>query len=408
MIRAIAAGTVFILLFFVYGFYVSQTNLEVIPSGIEQDHPAGFYDYRGISNVQSSLSQGSSLPVEIAAEALKAGLDFLIVTDANQLEFPNPMNSYYEKLLVMTEAEYSFLDSRILRITETGPKTFSSASDFNLHLTDLLSQPADQTSEGLSILAHPFDRGNPTWTGPYPPGLDGIEILNPRSIAGKAWAQSKVDVFWSSLFYFFNSKYAFLRLFREPLEEISVWDSISKDRPFWGFAGANATARAIPWAGYLLRFPSYQRSLELVSNHVILSSELTGSYAKDRSKILRAIKRGQFYISVDILGNPKGFNVTVSDGEKTHLMGSRLTLKPGFKLKAHLGTEPTAFYEIVLLKDGVRESTSNQPELEYEIKEPGVYRVIVRVSPLLPLPDAKKWITWIYSNPFFINSKSGL
>lgn len=141
---------------------------------------------------------------------------------------------------------------------------------------------------------------------------------------------------------------------------------------------------------------------------MILNSELTGSYAKDRSKILRALKRGQFYISVDILGNPKGFNVTIVDGDKTLLMGSRLPLKSGLKLKAHLGTEPSAFYEIVLLKDGIRESTSNQPELEYEIKEHGTYRVIVRVSPLLPLPDAKKWITWIYSNPFFVTPKAGL
>jgi hypothetical protein len=41
-------------------------------------------------------------------------------------------------------------------------------------------------------------------------------------------------------------------------------------------------------------------------------------------------------------------------------------------------------------------------EIDYAITTPGVYRLEVRVIPLLPLPDAKKWIGWIYTNPFFV------
>lgn len=405
MIRSIIAGTVLVIIFFIYGFYVSQTDVLIIPPEIEQENPLGYYDYKGIANVQTNLSQGSSSPTEVASEALKADLDFLILTDVNQLEPAELLNSYFGKLLVMSEAEYSFLDSRILFISDSGARSFNAFSDINLFLTDILSQPATQSRDGIAIHAHPFDRGGPTWTGPYPTGLQGLEILNPKSIAGRAWANSKLDVLWSSLFYFFNSKYAFLRLFREPHEELSLWDSISEDRPFWGFAGANASARAVPLADYLVRFPSYQKSLEIVSNHVILPSELTGSYQKDRSKIIKALKSGQFYFSVDLLGNPKGFNVVVLDGEKTHLMGSKMTFKPGLKLHARLGRAPEAFYEVVLIRNGQREKTENGPELKFDIKEPGTYRIIVRVSPLLPLPDAKKWITWIYSNPFFVSPR---
>ncbi len=32
----------------------------------------------------------------------------------------------------------------------------------------------------------------------------------------------------------------------------------------------------------------------------------------------------------------------------------------------------------------------------------GVYRVIARVFPTLTLPDGQRWITWIYSNPFYV------
>lgn len=406
--RSIVVGTFFVLLFFVYGFYVSQSDIQIIPPEIEQENPPGFYDYKGIANVQTNLSQGSSTPTEVAAEALKTDLDFLILTDVNLMQEHQSLNSYFGKLLVMSEAEYTFLDSRVLFISDTGAHGFTSAGDINLFMTDILSQPPTLSRDGIAIHAHPFDRGNPTWTGAYPTGLQGLEILNPKSMAAKAFANSKLDVLWSSLFYFFDSRYAFLRLFREPLEELALWDKIGEERPFYGFAGANASARAIPLADYLIKFPSYQKSLEVVANHIILPSELTGNYQKDRAKIVKALKSGQFYFSVDLLGNPKGFNTLVLDGEKNYLMGSKIPFKPGLKLQARIGRAPEAFYEMVLIKNGQREKTVNVPNLEFEIKEPGTYRIIVRVSPVFPLPDAKKWITWIYSNPFFVGARSGL
>jgi hypothetical protein len=73
------------------------------------------------------------------------------------------------------------------------------------------------------------------------------------------------------------------------------------------------------------------------------------------------------------------------------------------KLKAHLPSEPTAFYELVVFKNGEREATSNEMDLNYTLSGPGIYRVIVRVSPFLPFPEGKKWITWIYTNNFYVN-----
>lgn len=207
--RSIVVGTFFVLLFFVYGFYVSQSDIQIIPPEIEQENPPGFYDYKGIANVQTNLSQGSSTPTEVAAEALKTDLDFLILTDVNLMQEHQSLNSYFGKLLVMSEAEYTFLDSRVLFISDTGAHGFTSAGDINLFMTDILSQPPTLSRDGIAIHAHPFDRGNPTWTGAYPTGLQGLEILNPKSMAAKAFANSKLDVLWSSLFYFFDSAMPF-------------------------------------------------------------------------------------------------------------------------------------------------------------------------------------------------------
>lgn len=407
MIRLLVGLSSLLIVYFCYGIYVAQSDIEIFPSEIKGENPIGYHDYRGALNVQTDLSLGSSHPAQVIDDAKHVGLDFLILTDVNQFEQAESINGYHDNLLVMSEAEYSFLDSRLMIVGETQGQ-LESRGDVNLFLTDLLSQERRQNRDALAILAHPFVHGQPTWTGAYPPGLHGLEVLNPKSMGSKAWDNSKLDVFWSFVIYPFNSKYAFLRLFREPHEETSLWDKISEERPFFGFAGADASARAVPLANYHMRFPSYQKSLEIVSNHLLLSSELTGNFQKDRQKIYQAFRNGSFYFSLDLLGDPKGFNVTVSEKDHVFPMGSRLTYRPGLHLQARLGREPTSFYEIVLFKDGQREELTNKPELQYDIKSPGIYRIAVRVSPLFPLPDAKKWITWIYSNPFFVTERAGL
>ncbi len=393
--------TGFLVFYFTYGLYISQFDSSVIPVELKPANPPGFYDYRGVSNVRTNRSSGSSDPVEVISDAKAAGLDFLILTD-NLSQSPEPSNSkYHERILVMDERESLFLDSRILILSKNHDPIPGDTGAFSIFFTDLISQKKNLNSDNLLILALPFNNG-PTWTGPYPTALDGLEILNPKSISQKAWQKSRTSVIWSFVTYPFNPRFSFLRLFNEPTEETSLWDKLSAEGPMWGFAGAEANARAIPLANYLVKFPSYQMSFSFMSNHVLLTTELTGSYEKDKAKLLGALKHGQFYASLDILGDPKGFNATVIDQDRVYPMGSQVKLSKGQKIYARLPIEPRDFYEIVLLKNGSREATSNKQELTYEIKSPGVYRVVVRVSPTLPLPDAKKWISWIYTNPFYI------
>ncbi|PWU19055.1 MAG: hypothetical protein C5B49_06360 [Bdellovibrio sp.] len=404
MIRFFAALTALIIFYFCYGIYVAQMDIEILPSEIKREHPHGFHDYRGAINVETNLSRGSAHPLQVIEEAQRAGLDFLILTDVNQFSQAESFNGYHDRVLVMSEAEYAFLDSRLLLVEKGPQRTLTQASEANLYLTDTLSQEWNQGREAMVILAHPFVRGQPTWTGAYPPGLHGIEILNPKAIGENSWLDSKLNVIWSLLTYPFNPKYAFLRLFREPIEETSLWDSISAARPFYGFAGADASARAVPLANYFVRFPSYQRSLEIVSNHILLGSELTGNFSKDRQKIYQAFRSGNFYAALDLLGDPRGFNAVLSDHDHAYLMGSRIDLKAGLVLTAKLGHQLNVDYELVLLKDGQRELMVHEPELNYEIKSPGVYRIVVRVCPTLPLPDGKKWMTWIYTNSFYVSA----
>lgn len=391
-----------LLLYLAYGFYLSQSDLVVIPANFKPESSAEYYDYRGVMNVRTSLSNGSSSPLDVIVDAKAAGLDFLFLTDVNQYDQSESLNGYNGNLLVAVAGEYSFLDSRILYYNLDPNKRPSDSAEAQLFFTDLLSQKFSENKDGLVVLAHPFNNG-PTWTGAYPPGLDGIEILNPKSISTKAWLRSKLDVLWSLFIYPFNSRYSFLRLFREPSEEIALWEQLSRERSTLAFGGSDASARAVPWADALLKFPSYEKSFEITNNHILLSSELTGNYQKDRQKIFAAVKKGNFYVSLDLLGDPKGFLSIMEDRDKHFLMGEQIRFSKSLRLKTKLPIEPKDFYELVVFKNGERDFAVNTPDFIYPVPGPGIYRVIVRVSPSLPLPDGKKWITWIYTNNFYVN-----
>jgi len=399
--RFLSVLTGLILLYLFYGMYLAQRQFTVTRQDLKRENAVGFYDYRGVTNVKSDLSEGSSEPTEIINAARRVGLDFLVFNEVNLPERMAGLDGYQGNLLVMSESEYTLLDTRILHYSGARDQAPANLGDARLYLTDLLSQPNSSGRDSLLVVAHPFLNG-PTWVGDFPTGVDGLEVLNPKSLSEQAWIASKLNVVWSLICYPFNANFAFLRLFQEPGNETTLWDQVNRKQKVFGYAGADATARAIPFARYLIKFPSYEKSFEITSNHILTESELNGSFQKDRLTLLSALKKGQFYFSLDLLGDPKGFLAFIQDKDRIHLMGSTLKLTHGLRLISRLPAVPQDFYEIVILKDGERLVTVNRPEVNFEIKAPGVYRIAVRVAPFLGFPDGKKWLTWIYTNPFFI------
>jgi hypothetical protein len=393
--------SIFLICYFIYGFYIYRFDLNVVPAQLRKENPPGFYDYRGVINVHSDLSLGSSRPKQVIASAKAANLDFLFFTDLNVFDEQNSAEGYHGNTLVFVASKVSYLDSRLIYYSLKNDPLGSSLGDSQVKLADLLSQKMGANKDTLLILAHPFKAGF-SWTGPIPTGLDGFEILNIKSISIRAWEKSKISTLWSLLTYPFNNKLSLLRLFSEPTEELNLLDQVSQERDIVGFAGAEASARAIPIANYLIKFPSYQRSFELYTNHVLLKSELTGNTVSDRQKIFSALKSGQFYLAFDLIGDPKGFIAYIDEKGRTYPMGSRLKFSKNLSLKVRIPVEPVEFFEIVVYRNGIRHETYNTSEVDVPINEPGVYRIQVRVSPALPLPDGKKWISWIYTNPFYI------
>jgi hypothetical protein len=400
MRKLLITSLIFFAIFF-YGLVMSQLNVNVIPEELEPANHAGLYDYRGVTNTHTELGIGGGTVAEVIAAAQEVALDYIFITDLNLFGPSQVPEGYHRKLLVMRGAEYSYLDSRLIDYDPQRRNTVESLGQAQVLLADILSQEGHDAGQDLLVLAHPAKPGY-SWSGAYPSGLDGIEVINLKSVWQRAWEESKISFLWSAVIYPFNYELALLRLYEEPSDELALWDKLSAERHTIGMEGADATAKAIPFGEMHWRFPAYQTFFSLASNHVLLRSELTGEAESDRRKILKALSAGQFYMSLDVLGNPKGFAAYVQDGDKTFPMGSRVKWSPGLKLMTFLPNKPRVPFETAIMKDGEHITSSNTVETQYEIKEPGVYRVVVRVFPTLTLPDGQRWISWIYSNPFYV------
>jgi hypothetical protein len=401
MMKFLISLSVLLIFYFIYGFYISQYQISILPQKLKRENATDYYDYRGLVNVHSDLSIGSSSPSQIASAAKAAGLDFLVLTDLNAFEQNVHNDSYMQGVMFLSGGKYSYLDSRLIFYSPNKSLIGENLGEAQIRLADMLTQKEDGNKESLLVLAHPYKLGF-TWSGDLAPGFDGIEVINVKSMSAQAWQSSKASVIWSALIYPFNQGFALARLFLEPTEELNLFDKTLQQQKLSAFAGAEASARAFPLANYLVRFPSYQRNFEIVSNHVLLNSELTGNFNSDRTKIFSALKKGQFYIAFDALGDPKGFVTTLNDKSKVTMMGSRAKLSKNLMLNVRLPGTPKYFYEIIVYLNGERYRTFNEPEVAMPVTEPGVYRVQVRVAISMPLPDANRWVTWVYANPFFI------
>lgn len=400
----VGALVTLVMVYLFYGIFLNRFDLRVIPGELTAADPAGFHDYAGVINVQTKHSTGSGTVAEVALAAQEAGVDFLFITDLNRFEKPaDAVEGYHGNVLVFIDGEYSYLNSRILNLGVSAERDLSGPGRAQVFFADMLSQRSRPKNQGFFVLAHPL-RSKYTWVGEFPSGLDGIEIINLKSVWQEAWNSSRWSFFWSMFVFPFNDRLALIRLFREPRAEVRLWDDLNQTRPTIGFAGADADSR-LRLGDWGLNYPSYQTLFSLVRNHILLATELTGNAEADREKILGALSNGQFYVSLDTLADPKGFIATVvSPKGDVFPLGSKINWQEGLELKVRLPHRPTVPFEVEIYRDGERIVQANSQDTAIPLHAPGVYRVKVRVIPTLPLPDGKQWITWIYTNPFYIRN----
>jgi hypothetical protein len=388
------------------GFIGSRMRFPLL-NRTDIGHMKRYYDYAGVTHAHSVLSTGLGEIDEIVLAANKARCDFLILTDLNITERPENIEGYRDDVLLIWGGEFSFLGGHVLAYGLPEKLPFTGLGEAQLYFNDRLVQgdpvvagaklQAEKPSE-FFVAAHPY-LAQHFWQTLDFNGLSGMEVLNLNSMWQDSLTNHWLNLGWSLFIMPFNPELAYLRVFKEPRRQLTAWDEMLQKRSFVGFAGSDATAKAIPFPGRSVKFPSYAQTFALMKNHVLMTSELTGGAAEDKRKILSSLRDGRFYFSLDLIGNPAGFYFVAEQGAREFLLGSEIKLgREAVRLVADLGEKPDLPFEIVLIRNGQSVFSTNNARLEFETHEPGAYRVIVRVIPTLPPPDGKKWFTWIFSN----------
>ena len=390
-----------VILYFSFGFYYATFDLNIYKNSFTKQKHKEYYDYRGVSHVVTSHSKGSLTPPKILLQAASADLDYLFFTDLNSMDRPYNIQGYQGDVFTFSNQKLSYLDSHILIYSNNPDFYFDNLASATAQLHQHFSEPEKGEKSFLAVLAHPF-KIHHKWTGEYPIGLDGIEVINMRHQWQQAWFEDRVNFFWSIFTYPFNPKISLLRLIKSPDKELELWDFLSKKNKTLGFLGNETTAKVFNVLGLNFTFPSYQKSFSFASNHILLNSELTGHVKSDRKKIYDSIKNGHFYFAFDSLGDPKGFAAYIKNSQNNHLMGSEITFEDNLKLYVDLPKGLSIPYSTEIYRNGELYYKSDDQNPIIDVSEKGVYRVVIKIQPLLPLPDREKWFGWIYTNNFYI------
>ncbi len=348
------------------------------------------HEYTGHLHIHSVFSDGSAAVPEIAADAARAGLDFIVITDHNTLEGLNRgLEGRHEGVLVLFGTEINLRKNHYLAlgVRATVPQNEEDPQQVIDAANDL---------GGFGYLAHPVEKGNPIFLqGRFYPWdrwdvsrFTGLEIWNFGSLWRSAF-RSKLQAF----FWYFIDPYRGAR-YPDP-QGLALWDSLSRERPLTAFAGSDAHGIKVRFGPLKLKIFPYDFLFRTLNTHILLDEELHTVAARAREQVFDALRAGRFFIGSDYLGCTQGFRFTAGRGEKGEVsMGQELPFSSSAGLNI-ISPSPRGLLRIV--GNGRLLHESRGREMRFRVTEPGTYRVEVHRQTLLG-----RLLPWIYSNPIYI------
>jgi hypothetical protein len=358
------------------------------------DSERWMHEYVGNMHMHTTTSDGHGSQDEVADAAIKAGLDFIALTDHNVL--PTELTGYYYR---GHDRVLRLIGQEVHDLVRTPEKSHLLIYGTREDLSKFAEQPQVLIREvqkrgGISFLAHPVDCGVPkydqpdlSWDDWEVEGYTGFEIWNFMT-SFKCLIRSRLHAILYGLLP--------SRIHRGP--EIGLmerWDRMLE-------AGAqvvaigNADAHALPVRmGPFHRtiFP-YEWLFRAVNTHVLLEKPLAGEVVEDEKRILRAIERGRCFVGYDRSAPSNEFMFSAHSEHGNVIMGERLRFDLGATLQ--VSTPHPAHIRMVLAGRVIREWPVAQHAV-HSIDEPGAYRV--EASLLRPGGAATPWI---FSNPIYI------
>lgn len=344
-------------------------------------------------HMHTRYSDGTGLHKDIAAAAMRTGLDAVIVTDHNVLvkDFEAYHRDGDKKVLMLVGEE-------IHDQARDPQKSHLLVFGVNRDLAPLAGNPqalinAVRDAGGICFLAHPhetaapiFHETNISWDDWDVQGYTGIELWNHLSHLKyilTSWPRSIFNVF---LPYFFA---------RNPdPATLQKWDELLESgRRVAAIGGSDAHALHYRLGPIQKTIFPYDFHFRAMNTHLLMPRPLGNDSNADIRLVLEALGRGRGFVAYDLIGPARGFRFNAQGREGEAVMGDEIPLAGGVTLQVKLPV--TA--EISLWRNGRKVRAWKRAErCTYTVTEAGAYRVEVHKMYL----GARRG--WIFSNPIYI------
>ena len=353
------------------------------------------YEYAGNLHMHTTYSDGAATHAEIAQAAIRAGLDFVIVTDHNvhvtgvEGYYYDTMHDHRVLLLTGEEVHDTRRSPQVNHLLVYGVE--GELAGYAPNPQGLLSEVNDRG--GFAYIAHPNDPAAPLfgedalpWVTWDVEGYTGIELWNVMSEFKMALTSRRSAV---------RGAMELSRVISGPLPEtLALWDRLLREQKkvkVIGGADAHGGSYSI---GPITRtvFP-YETLFRCVNTHIVTSMPLSGDFEHDKQLVLSALRAGNAFVGYDLPASTKGFQF-VAQGHKTEaVMGEVLRIGHGVTLQI----VAPQFAELRLIRNGeiiLREVDITHRT--YIASQVGAYRAEVY------LRFQGKRRGWIFSNPIFV------
>lgn len=359
----------------------------------------------GNLHMHTPYSDGEKYHAAIAEDAIKAGLDFVIVTDHNI--WVEEVDGYYEneegRVLLFTGEE-------VHNVRRKPQASHFLAYGAKKELAPFAPDPQGLIDEtlnagGFGFLAHPHEKDIPIanepnlgWHDWEIDGFTGIEIWNYMSSLKNRLAEALENLrFKNRLF----GNLTALRIALNPEkvitapepETLKLWDDLlSQGKRVVAIGNSDAHGTPMSMGPIKREIYPYEFLFRAVNTHILIPQPLNGDLEADKKMILKAVGRGNAWVGYDMAHPTNGFKFSAK-GKNKGVMGDSIKMEAGATLQVR--TPERA--DISLIRHGeVLSQVENENTLTYLANETGAYRVECKI----PYMDKKRG--WIYSNPIYL------
>ncbi len=364
------------------------------PRSVPASTPTPPGQIAGAFHVHSRRSDGAGSVEQIAQEAARAGLDFVVLTDHGDATRPPDAPSYRSGVLCLDGIEISTRDGHYLAL-DMPVASFPLAGDGRDVAADV------RRFGGFGVVAHPDSaKAELRWTDDL--DVDGLEWIN----ADSEWRDESYARLITSLFvYGLRGPETLAALLDRPVATFARWDAALARRQVVGLPGADAHGKIgrreeeDGGSSFAVDIPRYGAMFRSFSLRILLDRPLTGDAAVDANMLYAALRAGHAFSVIDGIAAPGAVDFLAESGSAMAHMGDRLPLDGPVEVSAHV--EAPAGAELVLLRDGIPVHRSAAPTLTYRLEPvPAVIRLEGHAGGAPGSPP----VPWLVSNPIYLGA----